>query len=145
MIVDDDRLKIFDTILSAGKTVLLSTIMTAIVSSVDTVNNVVTNKGLEYCCAGYVELSGKILLVEAQIAELEREIEINKIERLSGIISDLVGVLYEVLFTMATDLKMPKEVLDRGQMERINRRKQRIWGTSLILPRCIRIEGHFSD
>jgi hypothetical protein len=68
LIVDDDRLKIFDTILSAGKTGLLSAIMTAIVSSVATVNNVVKNKGLEYCCAGYVELSGRISLLEARIA-----------------------------------------------------------------------------
>jgi hypothetical protein len=117
--LDDDRLKIFDTILSAEKTGLLSAIMTAIVSSVDTVNNVVTNKGLEYCCAGYVELSGRISLMEAQIAELERKREINE---LNGIIRDLVEVMYEVLFAMATDLKMRKEVLDRGHMERINLR-----------------------
>ena len=126
MIVDDDRVKIFDTILSAGRTGLLSAIMTAIVSSVDKVNNVVTNKGLEYCCAGYVKLSGKISLMEARIADMEariaelgRETEINK---LNGIIRDLVEVLCEVLFAMATDLKMPKEVLDRGHMERINLR-----------------------
>jgi hypothetical protein len=117
--LDDDRLKIFDTILSAEKTGLLSAIMTAIVSSVDTVNNVVTNKGLEYCCAGYVELSGRISLMEAQTAELERKREINE---LNGIIRDLVEVMYEVLFAMATDLKMRKEVLDRGHMERINLR-----------------------
>lgn len=92
--------------------------MTAIVSSVDTVNNVVTNKGLEYCCAGYVELSGKILLMEAQIEKLVRETEIYEV---GGIIRDLVGVLYEVLLTMARDLKMPEEVLDRGHMERLNR------------------------
>ena len=110
---------IFDTILSAGKTGLLSAIMTAIVSSVDTVNSFVKNKGFEYSCAGYVELSRRISLIKAQLAELERKTKTNE---LNGITRDLVEVLYEVLFAMATDLKMPKELLDRGHMERINLR-----------------------
>lgn len=96
---------IFDTILSAGKTGLLSAIMTAIVSSVDTVNSFVKNKGFEYSCAGYVELSRRISLIKAQLAELERKTKTNE---LNGITRDLVEVLYEVLFAMATDLKMPK-------------------------------------
>ena len=61
-----------------------------------------------------MKLKGETELIKRENAEDKR------LNELTVIIGDLARALYQVLFATAKELHMPKEVLDSGEMERIN-------------------------